>query len=218
MTVRPLTDQRPRDVAVAAERAGGAGRQVLQNTDLSTRTVGVVPPGGVAPPAGSTTAADSSLKGWQAGAAGNWTLGTNDPVRLRPHLRSEHASSDDTPLAAYPTGFGPFSTRLGQGHRDDRRPQAFAALAVHINNWLTLRFRRDARWSSDHQVRGPGDRPHRRGEGVSVPRCRSARASKLGSLQLDGVFNDSFPQTLGGFFSNTADYVSFTRVTVTYPF
>lgn len=41
---------------------------------------------------------------------------------------------------------------------------------------------------------------------------------KLGALQLDAVLNDSFPQTLGGLFSNTADYVAFNRVTATYSF
>jgi hypothetical protein len=41
---------------------------------------------------------------------------------------------------------------------------------------------------------------------------------KLGTLQLDAVLNDSFPQTLGGFFSNTSEYVAFNRVTATYSF
>ena len=35
---------------------------------------------------------------------------------------------------------------------------------------------------------------------------------KLGTLQLDAILNDSFPQTLGGFFSQSTDYVSFAKV------
>ena len=41
---------------------------------------------------------------------------------------------------------------------------------------------------------------------------------KLGTLQLDAVVNNSFPQTLGGFFSQTSNFVSFPKVTATYSF
>jgi hypothetical protein len=183
--------------------------------DLSTRTVGVVPPGGVAPPAGSTTAADNSLKGWQAGAAGNWTLGTND-LFVFGLTFAQNTLEHDTPLAAYPTGFGPFSTGSGKV-TETMTPQAFAALESHINNWLTLRFGANKMvfQTTKFEDRATGHTA----EVKESPFSMSLGAGvKLGSLQLDGVFNDSFPQTLGGFFSNTADYVSFTRVTVTYPF
>jgi len=42
---------------------------------------------------------------------------------------------------------------------------------------------------------------------------------KLGTLQLDAVVNNEFPQTLGGMFSNIpVGFVAFPKVTATYAF
>ena len=42
---------------------------------------------------------------------------------------------------------------------------------------------------------------------------------KLGTLQLDAILNDAFPQTLGGWFSNLpGGFISFPKVTATYAF
>jgi hypothetical protein len=42
---------------------------------------------------------------------------------------------------------------------------------------------------------------------------------KLGTLQLDAVLADTFPQTLGGWFSNLpGGLISFPKVTATYAF
>ena len=42
---------------------------------------------------------------------------------------------------------------------------------------------------------------------------------KLGTLQLDAILNDAFPQTLGGWFSNLpGGFISFPKVSATYAF
>ncbi len=41
---------------------------------------------------------------------------------------------------------------------------------------------------------------------------------KLGTLQLDAVLNNTFPHTLGGWFSQSSDYIAFGKVTATYAF
>ena len=41
---------------------------------------------------------------------------------------------------------------------------------------------------------------------------------KAPDFKLDAVLNDAFPQTLGGFWSQASNFISFPKVTATYAF
>jgi hypothetical protein len=173
--------------------------------DLSTRSVAV---------GGSATATDNSLRGWQAGLSGDWTLGTNDLFILGLTF-AQNRVDQETPLFGVPVpGFGP----LTNGKITETfAPQIFSALETHVNSWLTLRF--GANKGAYRQVKIEDRINGKTATVTNAPFSMSLGAGvKLGTLQLDAVLNDSFPQTLGGFFSQSTDYVSFAKVTATYPF
>jgi len=173
--------------------------------DLGTRAVAV---------GGGATATDNSLKGWQAGASGNWTLGTNDLFILGVTF-AQNVVEQEVPIFAVPVaGFSP----LTNGKITETfAPQTFAALETHVNSWLTLRF--GANKGAWRRVKVEDRVNGKTAKVTTSPFSMSIGSGvKLGTLQLDAVLNDSFPQTLGGFFSQQSGYVSFAKVTATYPF
>jgi len=173
--------------------------------DLGTRAVAV---------GGGATATDNTLKGWQAGASGNWTLGTNDLFILGVTF-AQNMVEQETALFAVPVaGFSP----LTNGKITETfAPQTFAALETHVNSWLTLRF--GANHGAWRRVKVEDRVNGKSAEVTTSPFSMSLGSGvKLGTLQLDAVLNDSFPQTLGGFFSQQNGYVSFAKVSATYPF
>ena len=98
-------------------------------------------------------------------------------------------------------------------------PQVFAALETHVNNWLTLRFGANKGAYSKVKVEDLGIS----GEEINLNRSafnmNLGAGVKLGTLQLDTVLNNAFPQTLGGWFSNLpGGFISFPKVTATYAF
>jgi hypothetical protein len=162
------------------------------------------------------TAFDNSLKGWQAGAAGNWTLGTNDLFILGVTF-AQNRIDQQTLVVGLPSGFlDSFDVTDGK-ITETIAPQVFAALETHVNNWLTVRF--GANKPAYEQIKAESRVNGRTAKIQYSPFLMNIGAGvKLGTLQLDAVLNDSFPQTLGGFFSNTSDYVSFAKVSATYAF
>ena len=175
--------------------------------DLSTRTVSA-----------TSTTTDNTLRGWQAGASGNWTLGTNDLFILGVAF-AQNRIEQEIPVVSLPASISPFDFSVTNGKITETiAPHVFAALETHVNNWLTLRF--GANKGALHRIKAE-DKVNDKTAKVSFsPFNMSLGAGvKLGALQLDGVLNDAFPQTLGGFFSNTpAGFVTFGKVTATYPF
>jgi len=172
--------------------------------DLSTKTS-----------AGGGASFDNSLKGWQAGVAGNWTLGQNDLFVLGMTF-AENKVEEEAPVLGPPVGFADFDIASGK-ITETIAPQLFAALETHVNSWLTLRF--GATKGAYTKLKFEDDVAGTTAKVTYAPFHMSLGTGvKLGALQLDAVLNDSFPQTLGGMFSNTADYVAFNRVTATYSF
>jgi len=164
---------------------------------------------------------DNSLKGWQAGVAGNWTVGNNDLFVLGLAFAQNKVEQEDGTFAidTDPTtpGIGPGEALIDGKATETIAPEIFSALETHVNNWLTLRF--GARKGVYNKLK---IEPTAGGsaETSSSPFLMSLGAGvKLGTLQLDAVMNDVFPQTLGGWFSNDPDgIVAFPKVTATYSF
>lgn len=179
--------------------------------DLSTKTTA----------GGTTTKADNTLRGWQAGLSGNWTLGTNDLMVLGLAFAQNRLEQQDDIFgiaASIPTPAGgtPITDNLKVS--ESIVPLVFAALETHVNNWLT--FRMGANKGAYHKVTieevGGGNRSIK--ETLASFNMNIGTGVKLGTLQLDAVLNNAFPQTLGGFFSQLGGFVSFPKVTATYSF
>lgn len=164
--------------------------------DLSTKTSG--------PPAATF---DNSLKGWQAGVAGNWTVGNNDLFVLGVAFAQNRAEQKEAVFAAPVPADGKATETIA--------PEVFSSLETHVNNWLTLRFgaRKGAYDKVKAEPTGGGN-----AEITSSPFTMNIGAGvKLGTLQLDAILNTAFPQTLGWLGSGIAG-VYFPKVTATYSF
>ena len=158
-----------------------------------------------APGPGST---NNTLKGWQIGLAGNWTVGSNDLFVLG-------ATFAQNKLEQESDVFG-----LGFANGDVTEtftPQLFAALETHVNSWLTLRFGGNKGSFYTLEVNDnstPGSftfhtSPFNMSIGAGV---------KLGTLQLDAIMNNSFPHNGLYFISGNPTSPVFSKVTATYPF
>lgn len=167
------------------------------NYDLSTKATG-------------SPSLDNSLSGWQAGAAGNWTVGTNDLFVLGVAFAGN--TFKQGPGAGLITIGGTSPSKI----TETVTPQLFAALETHVNSWLTLRFggTKDA-WHN-LKVQGlPGtvkanDSPFVMHIGAGV---------KVGTLMVDARVNDDFPHHLPYFISGeTSSSPVFPKVTATYTF
>lgn len=169
----------------------------------------------------ATTTADATQKGWQIGAAGNWTLNQNDLFVLGLTF-GRNSVEQDGPLffstVATPPGFG------GLGAIDNKKidesiyPQVFAALETHVNPWLTIRFgasqdvyakiKTDPRVGTDPKVDQTFSRFNMNlGTGV-----------KVGGLQFDATLADDFFQQLLSRSDSQTNAAFFPKVTATYPF
>jgi len=166
--------------------------------DLSTKATGTAPGG---TPAGTPLVTeDNSLKGWQVGAAGNWTLGSNDLFVLGATFaqnKVELSNSSFTETETY-------------------SPQLFAALETHVNSWLTLRFgaNKGAWYKIEDQDNTVPSNVKFSGSDFNM---RLGAGVKVGNLQLDAILNDDFPNNLPYFISGNTTSDMFTKVTATYP-
>jgi len=166
---------------------------------------------------------DNSLKGWQAGVAGNWTVGNNDLFVLGVAFAQNKVEQQNGTFAIDLDPTTPVLEPMISGKATETiAPEIFSALETHVNNWLTLRF--GARKGVYNKLKiEPSAPPTGVGgsaETTSSPFLMSLGAGvKLGTLQLDAIMNDVFPQTLGGWFSNSpTGIVAFPKVTATYSF
>lgn len=173
------------------------------NFDLSTKST---------PAGGASVSTDNSLSGWQVGAAGNWTIGTNDLFVLGVAFAQNRIDQQyDVFGIAGATGLDPELEAT-----ETMMPNVFAALETHVNPWLTLRFGASKGAFETLDIEDAD-------ESVEISQSSFNMAIgagvKLGTLQLDAVLDDLFPQTLGGWFSNApGGLVSFPKVTATYAF
>ena len=166
---------------------------------------------------------DNSLRGWQAGMAGNWTVGNNDLFILGLTFAQNRIEQEEAVFAVDEDPTTPGTQAMASGTATETlAPEVFAALETHVNNWLTLRF--GAKKGAYSKLKVEPDAPPADAGGNSElttsPFDMSLGAGvKLGTLQLDAIMSDIFPQTLGGWFSNApGGIVSFPKVTATYSF
>ena len=156
------------------------------------------------PTGGGATGLDEEIKGWQAGAAGNWTLGSNDLFVLGLNFaHNKHTVQVGTP---------------GQDEEATQTlyPQIFGALETHVNSWLTLRFGANKGVVQKLEIVQPnGDKTERTFSSFDM---RLGAGVKVGNLQLDAILADDFPNNLPYFISGNQTSDMFTKVTATYPF
>jgi len=160
------------------------------------------------PTGGPATVFDNSRKGWQVGAAGNWTLGSNDLFVLGINVAQNKLKQQEDLFAL---GFGD-TLELTESFT----PQLFAALETHVNSWLTLRFGANKGAWEKLKVEGTGgDKLELTGSTFSM---NLGAGLKFGNLQLDAVLDDRFPNHLPYFISGDSTSDMFAKVTATYPF
>jgi hypothetical protein len=160
---------------------------------------------------------DNSLKGWQVGVAGNWSLGTNDLFVLGGTFAQNKLDEEADVLALGSIG-GVTILPSGNGTVTETiAPQVFAALETHVNNWLTLRFGAN---KGAFQTIKAEDRGIKKTAKVQFsPFSMSLGAGmKVGTLMLDAVLNNRFPQNMPYLVSGAVTSPLFTKVTATYPF
>lgn len=158
-----------------------------------------------------TSTRDASQKGWQIGAAGNWTLNQNDLFVLG--LTAAHNTFEqDTDV---------FSSIMGGGYKkleESIYPQVFAALETHTNSWLTLRFGAaqsvSATLKGDPRTVSPGTPTTKRS--FSDFNLNIGAGVKVGGLQFDAVMENNFYNDIGFFM--TGNWTSLPKVTATYAF
>ncbi|HET9327213.1 MAG TPA: hypothetical protein VFQ05_10595 [Candidatus Eisenbacteria bacterium] len=151
---------------------------------------------------------DNSLAGWQAGVAGNWTIGSNDLFVLGLTFAQNKIEQE---VDLFGAGFA-----LGN-ITETFMPQFFAALETHVNSWLTLRFgaNKGVWHSTEFEDEGTPttltihDSPFSMSLGAGV---------KIGSLQFDAIVNDAFPHNGFNFISGATTSPVFPKVTATYAF
>jgi hypothetical protein len=169
--------------------------------DLSTSVTGAVtsPPFPAGTPLVNGT---NSLKGWQVGAAGNWTLGANDLFVLGATFARNTLDLSDPNVSFTET--------------ETYAPQLFAALETHVNSWLTVRFgaNKGAWYSIEDKDKTVPTTVKFKGSDFNMS---LGSGVKVGNLQLDAVLNSAFPNNLPFFISGTATNNMFTKVTATYP-
>lgn len=154
------------------------------------------------------TAADNSLKGWQVGLAGNWTIGSNDLFVLGATI-AQNKIEQETDL---------FGAGFDNGTITETfTPQIFAALEAHVNSWLSLRF--GANKGAWHKTEFEDDDTPSNLTIKDSPFSMALGAGvKVGSLQLDAIVNDAFPHNGLNFISGETTSPIFPKVTATYAF
>lgn len=153
------------------------------------------------------TAFENSRKGWQLGAAGNWTLGSNDLFVLGVNVAQNKLKQQED---LFGLGFGDTLEVT-----ESFTPQLFAALETHVNSWLTLRFGANKGAWEKLKIEGTG------GDVLEFTNSsfnmNLGAGLKFGNLQLDAILDDRFPNRLPYFISGDSTSDMFAKVTATYP-
>ena len=170
--------------------------------DLSEKTVGGVP-----------TTFDNSLKGWQLGVAGNWTLGTNDLLVLGvTFAQNKIEQEEDLFGLSAAAGMSPTLNAT-----ETLMPQVFGALETHVNHWLTLRVGANKGAFQEIKLEDQGAPNATQTFSFSSFNMNIGAGVKLGTIQLDAILSNDFPQNMGWIGSGIAKPY-FPKVTATYAF
>lgn len=173
--------------------------------------------------AGTTTTFDNSIKGWQAGVAGNWALGSNDLFVLGATIAQNKLDVQNDPFNLNGGVLGGFGFSDEFEATETFMPQVFMSLESQVNSWLTLRLGANKAAVHTYKVKDNEtgasqtltlkDSPFSMAIGASV---------KAGALTFDAVMDDNFynnpiAQLMG---SDNANYwwndTAFNKVSVTY--
>jgi hypothetical protein len=185
----------------------------LYSFDLSSKTKGV------------TTTDKNTVSGWQVGAAGNWTIGTNDLLILGATIAQNSLDQESDVLGyaydlnnTYDGGGFDFNPKLKA--TESVTPEIFMALETQVNPWLTLRMGATKAVFHTTKVEGTTGTVNETVTIKDSPFSMNAGASiKLGTLTFDTVLNSNFfqqpfAQLLGN--SYATGYPVFPKVTATY--
>ncbi len=181
--------------------------------DLSNKQVGT-----------TTTSWDNSLKGWQLGVAGNWTINQNDLFVLG-------ATFAQNKLDQQFDVFG-LTSNILSGFASDTleatetfAPQIFAGLETHPNSWLTLRLGGSQGVFHTYKVTSNGGLKEELTLKTSPFSVNVGAGVKVGNLTFDALVDAAFYHNPVASLMGTdqANYfgsnsVAFPKVTATYTF
>lgn len=147
---------------------------------------------------------DATQKGWQIGAAGNWTLNQNDLFVLG-FTAARNTVESDTDV------FG-----LGASKTEESiYPQIFAALETHVNPWLTVRFGATNDANVVQKFTAFGGAGELKDTFTNFD-MQLGCGVKLGGLQFDAIMDPDFYNRITSVGSDSAP--GFGKVTATYAF
>ncbi len=147
---------------------------------------------------------DEKLSGWQAGIAGNWSIGSDDLFVLGAQFVGNK-----------------LETTVAAGAKSETRetyyPNAFMALETHVNSWLTLRFgaQNAVMYSEKNEFGSP---VVSQTEKLHTFTYNMGAGAKLGSLMLDGTLSSGFWNNPVNNVWNNGGSDPFPRVSATYSF
>jgi hypothetical protein len=157
---------------------------------------------------------DNTLKGWQLGLAGNWTLGTNDLFVLGAAVTQNKVEQDTTMFDLTGIYSGDYKELT-----ESMTPLMFAALETHVNPWLTIRFGAEKGVFSTIEAVPSDPVDNRVKFTTSTFEMMLGCGVKLGTLQFDAVVDRDFYHNLGWVGSGNAKTGGyFPKVTATYAF
>ena len=182
------------------------------------------------PTTGASQTTDNTAKGWQVGAAGNWTINSNDLFVLGATFAQNKLDQqqDIFGVASYANSYSYAAAAYNDTltATETLSPQLFMALETQVNSWLTLRFGANKVAFRSVKIDGKsGFGANKQGDVLTLkdsPFGMAAGAGvKMGSLKFDavltgGFFNDPFGDLIQGSNSNANTNGPFTKVSATY--
>lgn len=173
----------------------------------------------------TTTSYQNSLKGWQAGIAGNWSLNQNDLFVLGFAFAQNKLEQQFDVFGLNSGVLGGFGLSDTLDVTETLSPQVFGGLEVHPSSWLTLRFGAQKGMFHTYKAKDAGSNSETVTLKNSPFSLNMGAGVKLGTLQLDAVLDTFFAhnpiaQLMGGSnatYGNSAG-VAFPKVTATYTF
>jgi hypothetical protein len=157
------------------------------------------------PEGGTADKYEATLKGWQMGVAGNWTLNQNDLFVAgisfaQNKYTNDYYEYEDT---------------------ENLMPVMFASLETKVNSWMTLRFggRKGVFYSTKYEDTAEGS-DYEQTENWSPFQFFLGAGVKLGTLQFDGVLAQDFFHNPASYITADQNYYAplFPKVTATYTF
>lgn len=160
----------------------------------------------------TTITRDATQKGWQFGAAGNWTLNQNDLFVLGAALTNNTIEQD---VDTFDGALGGALAGVAKA-TEGIYPTIFTALETHVNPWLTIRFgaNQGANVVTKFDPQAAGGATFKN-TGSTFDMSLGVGV-KVGGLQFDAIADDDFFNRFTQVSSDNAP--TFGKVTATYAF